>query len=146
MIVVGRVGGQPACPNLHPPNTLNRPRRPLSQNPAPRDTHHKPDHHDQDVVNVRNTSFFGSDDSLVHVTRDGGGSWKNVTPPDMPDFARVSLIDASAFDAGSSPWSSPREHRDRRGAVLARRDEGAVAALLARGATQSGASGRQDVY
>ena len=27
------------------------------------------------------------------------GVWKNVTPPDMPDFGRVSLIDASAFDA-----------------------------------------------
>ena len=33
----------------------------------------------------------------MHVTRDGGGSWKNVTPPDMPDFGRVSLIDASAL-------------------------------------------------
>ena len=44
--------------------------------------------------------WTGSDDGLVHVTRDGGGSWKNVTPPDMPVFGRVSLIDASAFDAG----------------------------------------------
>ena len=44
----------------------------------------------------------GSDDGLVHVTRDGGGNWKNVTPPDMPDFGRVSLIDASAFDAGKA--------------------------------------------
>ena len=46
--------------------------------------------------------WTGSDDGLVHVTRDGGGSWKNVTPPDMPDFGRVSLIDASAFDAGKA--------------------------------------------
>ena len=38
----------------------------------------------------------------MHVTRDGGGNWKNVTPPDMPDFGRVSLIDASAFDAGKA--------------------------------------------
>ncbi|MDE2678749.1 MAG: glycosyl hydrolase, partial [Gemmatimonadota bacterium] len=44
--------------------------------------------------------WTGSDDGLVHVTRDGGASWTNVTPPDMPDFGRVSLIDASAFDAG----------------------------------------------
>ena len=44
--------------------------------------------------------WTGSDDGLVHVTRDGGESWTNVTPPDMPDFGRVSLIDASAFDAG----------------------------------------------
>jgi photosystem II stability/assembly factor-like uncharacterized protein len=44
--------------------------------------------------------WTGSDDGLVHVTRDGGTTWTNVTPPDMPDFGRVSLIDASAFDAG----------------------------------------------
>ena len=34
------------------------------------------------------------------VTRDGGKTWTNVTPKDMPDFGRVSQIDASAFDAG----------------------------------------------
>ncbi|MCY3599856.1 MAG: glycosyl hydrolase [Gemmatimonadetes bacterium] len=44
--------------------------------------------------------WAGSDDGLVHVTRDGGGTWTNVTPPDMPDFGRVSQIDASAFEAG----------------------------------------------
>jgi photosystem II stability/assembly factor-like uncharacterized protein len=47
-----------------------------------------------------NVIWTGSDDGLVHVTRDGGANWTNVTPPDMPDFGRVSLIDASAFDAG----------------------------------------------
>ena len=44
--------------------------------------------------------WTGSDDGLVHVTRDGGASWANVTPRDMPDFGRVSQIDASAFDTG----------------------------------------------
>ncbi|HSM60270.1 MAG TPA: hypothetical protein VK849_05710 [Longimicrobiales bacterium] len=44
--------------------------------------------------------WTGSDDGLVHVTQDAGRSWTNVTPPDMPDFGRVSQIDASAFDAG----------------------------------------------
>ena len=43
--------------------------------------------------------WTGSDDGLVHVTRNGGDDWTNVTPPDMPDFGRVSQIDASAFDA-----------------------------------------------
>jgi photosystem II stability/assembly factor-like uncharacterized protein len=46
--------------------------------------------------------FTGSDDGLVHVTRNGGDSWTNVTPPDMPEFGRVSQIDASAFDAGTA--------------------------------------------
>jgi len=44
--------------------------------------------------------WTGSDDGLVHVTRDGGDSWTDITPPDMPDFGRVSQIDASSFDSG----------------------------------------------
>ena len=52
--------------------------------------------------------WTGSDDGLVHVTRDGGANWANVTPPDMPDFGRVSLIDASAFDAGRAYVSARR--------------------------------------
>ncbi len=49
-----------------------------------------------------NVIFTGSDDGLVHVTRNGGTTWTNVTPKDMPDFGRVSQIDASAFDAGTA--------------------------------------------
>ena len=52
--------------------------------------------------------WTGSDDGLVHVTRDGGGSWTDVTPPDMPDFGRVSLIDASVFHAGRAYVSARR--------------------------------------
>ena len=43
------------------------------------------------------TIWVGSDDGLVHVTRNGGTTWRNVTPPGMPEFGRVSQIDASAF-------------------------------------------------
>ncbi len=46
--------------------------------------------------------WTGSDDGLVHVTRDGGTTWANVTPKEMPDFGRVSQIDASAFDDGTA--------------------------------------------
>lgn len=49
-----------------------------------------------------NVIWTGSDDGLVHVTRDGGKTWTNVTPPGMPDFGRVSQIDASAFNAGAA--------------------------------------------
>lgn len=45
-----------------------------------------------------NVMWAGSDDGLIHVTRDGGATWTNVTPKDMPEFGRVSQIDASAFD------------------------------------------------
>jgi photosystem II stability/assembly factor-like uncharacterized protein len=49
-----------------------------------------------------NVIWAGSDDGLVHVTRDGGKTWTNVTPTDMPEFGRVSQIDASSFDAGTA--------------------------------------------
>jgi hypothetical protein len=39
---------------------------------------------------------------MIHVTRDGGATWTDVTPKDMPDFGRVSQIDASSFDDGTA--------------------------------------------
>ncbi|MEO6878486.1 MAG: glycosyl hydrolase, partial [Gemmatimonadaceae bacterium] len=49
-----------------------------------------------------NVIWTGSDDGIVSVTKDGGKSWSNVTPTGMPDFGRVSIIDASAFDSASA--------------------------------------------
>ena len=49
-----------------------------------------------------NVIWAGSDDGVVHVTRDDGKSWVNVTPPDMPDFGRVSQLDGSSFDNGTA--------------------------------------------
>jgi photosystem II stability/assembly factor-like uncharacterized protein len=46
--------------------------------------------------------WAGSDDGYVHVTRDGGRSWDKVTPPDLPGFTRISLIEASPHDAGTA--------------------------------------------
>ncbi len=47
-----------------------------------------------------NTIWAGSDDGWVHVTRDGGKNWERVTPPDLPEFARISLIEASPHQNG----------------------------------------------
>jgi len=47
-----------------------------------------------------NTLWTGSDDGWVHVTRDGGKNWARVTPPDLPEFARISLIEASPHQNG----------------------------------------------
>jgi photosystem II stability/assembly factor-like uncharacterized protein len=47
-----------------------------------------------------NTIWAGSDDGWVHITRDGGKNWERITPPDLPDFARISLIDASPHQNG----------------------------------------------
>ncbi len=49
-----------------------------------------------------NVLWAGSDDGIVSVTRDGGKTWADVTPKEMPEFGRVSQIDASAFDSGSA--------------------------------------------
>ena len=52
--------------------------------------------------------WTGSDDGMVHVTRDAGRTWTNVTPAEMPAFGRVSQIDASPFDAGTAYMSVRR--------------------------------------
>jgi len=49
-----------------------------------------------------NVIWAGSDDGLIHVTRNGGQTWTNVTPKDMPELGRVSQIDASSFDDGTA--------------------------------------------
>jgi len=52
-----------------------------------------------------NTIWTGSDDGLVYITRDGNAKtphWSKITPPGMPDFGRVSLIDASPHNPGGA--------------------------------------------
>jgi hypothetical protein len=46
-----------------------------------------------------NVIWAGTDDGLIHVTSDGGITWKDVTPPELTSWSKVSLIDASHFDA-----------------------------------------------
>lgn len=42
--------------------------------------------------------WVGSDDGLVHVTKDGGQTWDNVTPKGMPEWMMINSIEPSAFD------------------------------------------------
>jgi len=49
-----------------------------------------------------NVIWTGSDDGRIHVTRDGGKSWTNVTPRGLPDFAKASLITTSPHSAGKA--------------------------------------------
>ena len=49
-----------------------------------------------------NTIWAGTDDGLIHVTRDDGKSWRNVTPPEVGPWAKVSQLDASHFDANTA--------------------------------------------
>ena len=50
----------------------------------------------------KGTIWVGSDDGLVHVTRDGGKNWQNVTPKGMPEWIQINSIDASSIDAGTA--------------------------------------------
>lgn len=49
-----------------------------------------------------NTIWAGTDDGLIHVTRDGGKTWTNVTPPDLTPWSKISQLDASRFDANTA--------------------------------------------
>jgi photosystem II stability/assembly factor-like uncharacterized protein len=46
--------------------------------------------------------WVGTDDGLIQLTRDDGKSWTNVTPKALPEWAMVSLIEPSPFDAGTA--------------------------------------------
>ncbi len=54
-----------------------------------------------------NVIWVGSDDGLVHVTRDGGATWQDVTPPGLPE-AMISLIEASPNDPGTAYVAATR--------------------------------------
>lgn len=56
--------------------------------------------------------WTGSDDGLVHVSTDNGGTWKNVTPKAFGKFTRVSIIEASPFDAGTAYLAANRYQQD----------------------------------
>ncbi|NQW04185.1 MAG: glycoside hydrolase [Acidobacteria bacterium] len=49
-----------------------------------------------------NTIWVGSDDGLIHVTRDAGQTWTDVTPPALSAWEKVSLIEASHFDVNTA--------------------------------------------
>ena len=52
--------------------------------------------------------WAGSNDGPVHVTRDGGQTWTDVTPPDMPPEGRIQTIDPSPHDAAKAYFAGYR--------------------------------------
>lgn len=71
-----------------------------------------PSHHEA------NTIWVGSDDGLVHVTRDGGAKWTDVTPPDMQPFTKVAKIEASPHDPAAAFVAGNRYQLDDRAPYL----------------------------
>jgi photosystem II stability/assembly factor-like uncharacterized protein len=60
----------------------------------------------------RGLIWAGSDDGLVHVTRDEGAHWTNVTPPDLPGWALISGIEASPHDPATAYVAATRYKLD----------------------------------
>ncbi|MEP6881116.1 MAG: hypothetical protein ABI866_03935, partial [Dokdonella sp.] len=57
-----------------------------------------------------NEIWIGTDNGRVQLTRDGGGNWNNVTPKDLPDWAKVSSLDVSAIEPGTA-YAAIDNHR-----------------------------------
>jgi photosystem II stability/assembly factor-like uncharacterized protein len=49
-----------------------------------------------------NRIWAGTDDGLIHVTADGGKTWKDVTPKELVPWAKVSIMEASHYDANEA--------------------------------------------
>lgn len=51
-------------------------------------------YHEEGVI------WAGSDDGLIHVTKDGGENWQNVTPPSMPEWMMINSVEIDPFNEG----------------------------------------------
>ena len=60
----------------------------------------------------KNVIWTGSDDGLVHLTRDGGKTWADVTPPAVQPWTRMNIIEASSHDAATAYVAANRYQLD----------------------------------
>ena len=72
----------------------------------------------------RGVLWAGSDDGLVWRTADGGKHWRDVTPPGVGPWAKISIIDASPFDAASAYVAVNRIRLDEQRPQLFRTHDG----------------------
>lgn len=54
--------------------------------------------------------WVGSDTGLIHLTRDGGRTWSDVTPPGVTEWSKITRIEASHFDAATA-YAAVDRHR-----------------------------------
>src|SRR5581483_8638761 len=70
-----------------------------------------------------NTIWTGSDDGLAYITRDGGKHWDYITPKGLPDFIRISLIEASPSKPGTAYMAAKNYQADDRAPYIYRTDD-----------------------
>ena len=81
-----------------------------------------------------NLIWAGSDTGLIHLTRDGGKNWQDVTPRGLSDWSKISLIEASHFDPAEAYAAVDRHRLDDQKPYLYRtRDYGATWQLITEG-------------
>ncbi len=56
--------------------------------------------------------WAGSDDGLVHISRNGGQTWDNVTPSDLEEWTRIDMIEVSPHDPATAYMSATRYKLD----------------------------------
>jgi photosystem II stability/assembly factor-like uncharacterized protein len=61
---------------------------------------------------AKNTIWAGSDDGLIHLTRDGGKTWNDVTPTAIQPWTRINIIEASSRDAATAYAAANRYQMD----------------------------------
>jgi photosystem II stability/assembly factor-like uncharacterized protein len=78
--------------------------------------------------------WAGSDDGLIHLSRDGGKSWENVTPPGLPEWALISIIEPSPYDAATVYVAATRyKHDDLKPYLFKTNDYGKTWTLITSG-------------
>ncbi|HKW65377.1 MAG TPA: hypothetical protein VJN89_22690 [Candidatus Acidoferrum sp.] len=81
--------------------------------------------------------WAGTDDGNIQVTKDGGKTWRNVTPPAVTEWSSVSIIEASHFDAGTAYAPVNRNNLDDlRPHILRTRDYGESWQEIVRGISE----------
>ncbi len=56
--------------------------------------------------------WAGTDDGLAHISRDGGAHWREITPPDLPEWALISIIEPSPHQPGAAYLAATRYKLD----------------------------------
>ena len=59
-----------------------------------------------------NMLWVGTDDGLVHITKDGGKNWENITPKQIPKWSLISMIELSTFDPATAYVAVDRHELD----------------------------------